>query len=242
MGEKVIVLEPGDEQAQKIAKAMGSRMASDILQLLGEGQQSLTDITGRLAIPMTTAKYHVENLLGAGLISVTETKYSVKGREVKLYSLTNQLLIVAPRQSGVRSLLLKYASLFGIVAFGSMLIAILSPTPGPGSIVGSSLNAAPSPAVQETGGTFARAVSDGIAANVTRAPELMITGSKGVYEGGIANLSPAPHAMVALPQVPADAGASALPFMPDAALAFFLGGAMVILVLLCCEACLRKRR
>ena len=69
MGEKVIVLEPGDEQAQKIAKAMGSRMASDILQLLGEGQQSLTDITGRLAIPMTTAKYHVENLLGAGLIS-----------------------------------------------------------------------------------------------------------------------------------------------------------------------------
>lgn len=45
---------------------------------------------------MTTVKYHVENLLDAGLISVAETRYSVKGREVKLYSLTNQLLIVAP--------------------------------------------------------------------------------------------------------------------------------------------------
>ncbi|MCK7532674.1 MAG: hypothetical protein MZV63_17410 [Marinilabiliales bacterium] len=81
---------------------------------------------------MTTAKYHMENLLDAGLISVAETKYSVKGREVKLYSLTNQLLIVAPRHSNVRSLLLKYASLFGIIAFGSLVIAIISPSLDPG--------------------------------------------------------------------------------------------------------------
>jgi predicted transcriptional regulator len=108
MAEEVVFLEPGDERAQKIAKAMGSQTASDILQLLSEGQKSLTDITERLAIPMTTVKYHVENLLDAGLLSVAETKYSVKGREVKLYSLTNQLLIVAPRHANVRSLLLKY--------------------------------------------------------------------------------------------------------------------------------------
>ncbi|MDP2796362.1 MAG: helix-turn-helix domain-containing protein [Methanoregula sp.] len=91
MADDVVFLEPGDERAQKIAKAMGSQTASDILQLLSDGQKSLTDITERLAIPMTTAKYHVENLLDAGLISVAETKYSVKGREVKLYSLTTHL-------------------------------------------------------------------------------------------------------------------------------------------------------
>jgi len=46
---------PGDERAQKIAKAMGSQTASDILQILGEEPRSLTDITERLNIPMNTA-------------------------------------------------------------------------------------------------------------------------------------------------------------------------------------------
>ena len=112
MTENVVVLEPGDERAQKIAKAMGSQTASDILTLLATGAKSLTDITEQLRIPLTTAKYHAENLLDAGLITISETKYSVKGREVKMYALTDQLLIVAPKQTNVRSLLLKYASLW----------------------------------------------------------------------------------------------------------------------------------
>ena len=38
MADNVVLLEPGDERAQKIAKAMGSQTASDILQLLSDGQ------------------------------------------------------------------------------------------------------------------------------------------------------------------------------------------------------------
>ena len=90
MTDDVIVLEPGEARAQKIAKAIGSQTAGDILRLLAGGPKSLTGITDTLAVPMNTAKYHVDNLLDAGLITVTDTKYSVKGREVKLYSLTNQ--------------------------------------------------------------------------------------------------------------------------------------------------------
>ena len=78
MDDNVVILEPGDERAQKISKAMGSQTANDILKLLAESQKSLTEITERLAIPLTTAKYHIENLLDAGLISVAETRYSVK--------------------------------------------------------------------------------------------------------------------------------------------------------------------
>ena len=110
MTDDVIILEPGEKRAQKIAKAISSQTAGDILRLLAGGAKSLTDITDMLAVPMNTAKYHVDNLLDAGLITVTDTKYSVKGREVKLYSLTNQLLIVAPGQADIRSLLLKYAA------------------------------------------------------------------------------------------------------------------------------------
>jgi len=127
MTDSVLILEPGDERAQKIAKAMASQTANDILNFLGEGQKSQTEITEHLAIPFTTAKYHIENLLDAGLVAVAATRYSVKGREIKYYALTNQLLIVAPRQANVRSLLLKYASLFGIVIVGALAVTLVSP-------------------------------------------------------------------------------------------------------------------
>jgi len=249
MADNVVLLEPGDERAQKIAKAMSSQMASDILQLLAESPQSLTGITERLAIPLTTAKYHTENLLDAGLIQVSETKYSVKGREIKIYSLTNQLLIVAPRQSNVHSLLLKYASLFGIVIFGSLVIAILSPILGRGSTMSSSLNGAPRIAAQEYGVTTAKAVSGGSLQNATMAPDSMVAGSKGVADMVAANLSPVPSPLTTIGttppvtpvQITADTVASANTLIPYMALAFFLGGVFVILVLVCYEIYLRKK-
>ena len=196
MAENVLILEPGDERAQKIAKAMASQTATDILKLLAESQKSMTEITENLAIPLTTVKYHFENLLDAGLISVADTKYSVKGREIKIYSLLNQLLIVAPRQSDVRSVLLKYASLFAVVIFGTLAVAFLAPLLFSGEGMGQ--NTLASVAVQrEAGGITPRAAYD------------------------LATL-----------------GAAA---SPDPALAFLLGGLVVIAVLLIYEAYLWKK-
>ena len=201
MADTVILLEPGDERAQRVARAMASQTANDMLHLLGEGQMSLTEITERLGVPLTTAKYHVENLLDAGLISVSQTKYSVKGREIKFYSLTNQLLIVAPRQSNIRAILLKYASLFCIMGLATLGLAALYPlllTAGSGenALAESAVYAvpAPSPARDQSAATgVAKAVSDAV-------------------------VQPA----------------AAQPF-PETALAFFIGGTLVILILLVYE-------
>ena len=114
MTGNVVVLEPGDERAQKIAKAMASQTANDILTLLAAGTKSLTDITEQLNIPLTTVKYHTENLLDAGLLTVSETRYSIKGREVRMYALTDQILIVAPKQTDIRSLLLSTVPFLGL--------------------------------------------------------------------------------------------------------------------------------
>jgi DNA-binding transcriptional ArsR family regulator len=249
MADNVVLLEPGDERAQKIAKAMSSQTASDILQLLAESPQSLTGITERLTIPLTTAKYHTENLLDAGLIQVSETKYSVKGREIKIYSLTNQLLIVAPRQSNVHSLLLKYASLFGIVVFGSLVIAILSPILMMGSTMGSRLNGAPRMAAQEYSIPAEKTVAEMGLQNVTMVPDSMVSGSKGLVDTVAANLSPLPSPLTTListppgtpEQLPLDTSASTIWGNPDLAIAFFLGGLIVILVLVGYEIYLRKR-
>ncbi|PKL64749.1 MAG: transcriptional regulator [Methanomicrobiales archaeon HGW-Methanomicrobiales-3] len=211
MAETILVLEPGDERAQKIARAMSSQTANDILQQLAGGPTSLADIAERLGQPMNTVKYHVGNLLDAGLIAVADTKYSVKGREVKMYSLTNQLLIVAPRQSPVRSLILKYASLFAIVLVATIGIMALGPLFSglhgmPGAAENVALAVPPSPTVAD------RQVAGG-------AEEIMT--AKASYAGAI------------------DMGSST---SPDTALAFFLGGILVILVLLCYEAWLWKRK
>ena len=249
MADNVVLLEPGDERAQKIAKAMSSQTASDILQLLAESPKSLTGITERLSIPLTTAKYHTENLLDAGLILVAETKYSVKGREIKIYSLTNQLLIVAPRESNVRSLLLKYASLFGIVIFGSLVIAILSPMLGQGMLAGGSLDGTPRMAAENYGVTTAKGVTEGVLQNVTMTPDTMVAGSKGVLDLVTSNLTRAPSPLatqnLTLPvttvQIPVDAGVSTTAVIPELVLAFFLGGIMVIFVLACYEFYFRKK-
>src|SRR5512145_2251064 len=194
MADNVVFLEPGDERAQKIAKAMGSQTASDILHILGEGPRSLTDITERLNIPMNTAKYHIENLLDAGPIAVEKTKYSIKGREVKIYTLTNQLLVVAPRQTDARSLLLKYASLFGIVAAGTLLVSVFSTMFGPESLIRGStntMNTAPAYAMkydpESTG--LARNMGESIAQNVTHAPEVMLATTKGAGDYWAQNIS-----------------------------------------------------
>lgn len=126
MTEEVIVLEPGDERAQKIGKAIASPTANEILHILAGGPKTASDLTELLNIPMGTLKYHIDNLLEAGLIEIAETRYSVKGREVKVYSLRDQLLIVAPKVTSIRSILLKYTSLFAVVIVASMaMLAIL---------------------------------------------------------------------------------------------------------------------
>lgn len=236
MADTVVVLEPGEERAQKIAKAMASQTAGDILRFIGDGQKTSTEISEALSLPMNTAKYHIENLLEAGLISVAATKYSVKGREVKVYTLTNQLLIVAPRQSTARSLLLKYASLFGIVAFGSIIIAIMAPLFQLGGTAGNSLETAPQMAAPEAAGAVSRAVTDTALYNFSGNGEMMAAKSMGIAEVAAHNVTPTPEICAAVAQTPPALVPSTDATLPaDIALAFLLGGTLVIFVLLCYE-------
>jgi hypothetical protein len=184
---------------------------------------------------------------------VEKTKYSIKGREVKIYMLTNQLLVVAPRQSNIRSLLLKYASLFGIVAICSVMISALSPVFGPGSLLRGSINSvnsAPQVALQYDGGTAAKAIAENAAQNVTTGHDVMLAGTKGAADTWAANATPSMAAapattmMPPAPTIPPGAMESGsgtiLPGL-DPALAFFLGGMLVIFILICYEAWFWKR-
>lgn len=202
MDEEVLILQPGDEQAQKIAKAMASQTAGDILKILGEGDRSLSDITETLGIPLTTAKYHIENLSEAGIIEVAETKYSVKGREVKIYRLSRKLVVVAPKLASAREILLKYASLFGIVTAATVALAAVTPfirSFGGAEYYGQQALMIPAPATAPATGEMV----------VKAARDTNVLGS--------------------------GAGGAAMSVPDTVVLAFFLGGCLVIFLLLCYE-------
>lgn len=150
MNDDVIVLEPGDERAQKIARAMASPTAADVLTALKNGDHTSSEIAEALAIPMTTVTYHIGNLLEAGMIDIVKTRWSRKGREVKIYGLRDQLVIVSPRTTDVRAILLKYAGLFSIFVLATLMMAIVAPLlfPVPGMEDGAMYSqSSPEPAV-----------------------------------------------------------------------------------------------
>lgn len=126
-GEGILLLDPADARAQQIGRAIASPLAGEILRRFASGPMTLSRISEELSVPINTAKYHVENLLEAGLLEVVDTRYSEKGREMKLYGLRNQVVIVAPRRADVRALLTKYASIFTLIISITLFLAILQP-------------------------------------------------------------------------------------------------------------------
>jgi len=126
--EGVLVLEPGDERAKKIGKAMASNTASDVLSALSEDELTLSELSERLSQPITTLKYQIENLLDAGLVEIVRTRYSEKGRVVKVYGVCQQVVIMSPAKADLRSVLLKYASLFALIICATLVLLAIAPT------------------------------------------------------------------------------------------------------------------
>lgn len=131
MPEDIVVLQPGDDRAHLIAKTLASKTANEVLDVLKDGEYSSSEIAERLAIPITTASYHIDNLIKAEIIEVVKTRWSPKGREVKIYGLRDQLVIVAPGKTDIRAIILKYASLFAILLFATLIVAVLWPVSSP---------------------------------------------------------------------------------------------------------------
>ncbi|MDO9324870.1 MAG: helix-turn-helix domain-containing protein [Methanoregula sp.] len=126
--EDVIFLEPGEEKAQNIVKAMSHQNAGDIVQLLSlEGSLNMSDISERLNISLNAAKYHIDNLTHAGILENSNTRYSVKGKKIKIYRLKNQVFIVAPKMTSiaqVRTALMRYSAVF-VVFVSVFCVAII---------------------------------------------------------------------------------------------------------------------
>ncbi|MCZ0860308.1 MAG: helix-turn-helix domain-containing protein [Methanocorpusculum sp.] len=115
--ETIVVVEQGSFEAQKIAKAMSSPTSADLFNALSDCPMSATALAERSELPLTTVKYHLENMLSAGLIEVTDTRWSAKGREMKIYAVKDQVVVIAPKKKvDIRGIVERYGVAAGALA------------------------------------------------------------------------------------------------------------------------------
>ena len=172
MTDDVIFLEPGQEKAQNIVKAISNQNAGEVVQLLSlEGPLRLSDIAQRLDMSINAAKYHIENLMNAGILEISNTRYSVKGKKIKIYRLKNQVFIVAPKMkciAEVQRTLMKYCAALGIfvvIFCGALVQPFVRLPPPPLQISGSIYPGSGAPAAVLAGNSVVPALI--IAAAVT---------------------------------------------------------------------------
>jgi predicted transcriptional regulator len=137
--QEVIFLEPGQEKAQKFIRVISNQNACDVLQLLRKaGPLRLSDIAEQMGGSLNATKYHIENLMDAGLVEISNTRYSVKGRKVKIYQMKNQIFIVAPsmtEKKQIISAVLKYGGVLGVYLVIAVMLLVLVPFTGTGFTV-----------------------------------------------------------------------------------------------------------
>jgi DNA-binding transcriptional ArsR family regulator len=127
--EKVLVL-PLNEDSRKITQALSNEKSLKILELLARQPMSATSIAEELDMPLTTIKYNLDGLLESELIQVKETKWSRKGREIKMYEPMQKMIVVVPGssktdRSSILGMLRKYVAMAEAALFAALGIEYL---------------------------------------------------------------------------------------------------------------------
>ncbi len=132
--EKVLIL-PLSEDSKKITQTLSNSTALKILELLAQQPMSATAISEELNLALTTIKYNLDALIESDLIKVNKTKWSKKGREIKIYEPVQKLIVVVPGggksdKSSIISMLQKYLGMIGAAVFASFGIEYLAKLTG----------------------------------------------------------------------------------------------------------------
>jgi predicted transcriptional regulator len=125
--DDVLLVLPLGEESKLITQTIANDTARQILELLADAPLSTSAIAKTLEIPLTTAQYNVEKLIEAKLVVVEKTKYSEKGREVKLYAPARRMIVLVPANTSrqaVMDVLKKYLVLLPLAGFVALMVEL----------------------------------------------------------------------------------------------------------------------
>lgn len=109
-----------DEDADDLIGSLSSETARSVLTALHDDPATASELSDRVDTSLQNVRHHLGNLQDAGLVEVTDTRYSVKGREMNVYAPVEDSLVVCVGREDDRSTFLD--SLRGLVgAIGALL-------------------------------------------------------------------------------------------------------------------------
>lgn len=98
-GEGLRLVGIDDESARAVFDAIGSQTTREILQSIYQEPGTASDIAERTDVSLQNAKYHIDKLIEADLIEVGENWYSEQGNMMKVYTPTNESIVMVAGNS-----------------------------------------------------------------------------------------------------------------------------------------------
>ena len=115
-----------EEDAEALVDALSSGTARSILSSVHEEPATASQLAEGTDTSLQNAQYHIEKLEAADLLEVVDTRYSAKGREMKVYGATNApvVLFAGSDEQGedVRSALTSLIGGVGVVGLGAVVV------------------------------------------------------------------------------------------------------------------------
>lgn len=82
------------DASNDVLGTLSSETAQAVLGTLGDDPKPVSDISDAVGTSLQNTQYHVERLAEAGLVEPVDVWYSEKGREMSVYALTAEELLV----------------------------------------------------------------------------------------------------------------------------------------------------
>ena len=119
MEEKYILVSLEDKKTELLANVLANKTSKKILDLLTEKELSESEIAKELNLPLNTVGYNVDNLIKAGLIEEKRHLFSVKGKRIPVYKISNKYIVISPKKSG------KFSTIFPVVLISAIFTAFI---------------------------------------------------------------------------------------------------------------------
>mgnify|MGYP000603746915 FL=1 len=87
--QTVDIIDDGD-----VLDVLTTDTARQIIRTLRESSRTASDIANALDVSLQNVCYHLERLQNVGLIEVVGTRYSSKGKEMEVYALVTNPIVV----------------------------------------------------------------------------------------------------------------------------------------------------
>jgi len=97
MTKHSVMIDLNDPRTGKIAEVLANKTCKKILAVLSEKELSESELSDKLGLPANTINYNIKNLIEAGLIVSSKQFWSVKGRRMVIYRVSDKSIVISPK-------------------------------------------------------------------------------------------------------------------------------------------------